>query len=163
MEESVNEMPLETEASEETAVEDGDVLADGELLAAAEALRSVYPDFDLSEAMKDPVFSGMVRGESRPTLRQIYELCRQDAIVEARVSQALQAAVDEAVSAAVQAAVSDTEQNLLSHIRARGQRPTESGLYAAQGIRTHPAVSRLTRDDRAKLAKRASRGETIRL
>ena len=65
------------------------------------------------------------------------------------------------MSAAVAEAVRETEERLLSHIRARGQRPSEVGTGGAAGIRMHPAVNRLTRKERAMLAKRAENGETI--
>ena len=63
----------------------------------------------------------------------------------------------------MESAVKESEERLLSHIRARGQRPAENGVTAAVGIRMHPAVERLTHRERAMLAKRAEDGETIRL
>jgi hypothetical protein len=36
-------------------------------------------------------------------------------------------------------------------------------MSAAAGVRMHPAVNRLTRRERAMLAKRAEDGETIKL
>ncbi|MBQ9781036.1 MAG: hypothetical protein IJW00_08835 [Clostridia bacterium] len=142
-------------------------LLSAELLAEAEQLRESYPDFDLDTQMSDPLFGGLVRGEIHPSLRQIYELCHSGEIMRQRVEEEVSAAVAQAVEAAVSAAVTrtvtDTEQRMLSQIRARGQRPQESGLNAALGVRTHPAVGRLTKADREKLARRASRGETIRL
>ena len=72
-------------------------------------------------------------------------------------------AVASAVTEAVTAAVQETEERLLSHIRARGQRPSEVGTEGRGGIRMHPAVNRLTRKERAMLARRAENGETIHL
>ncbi len=138
---------------------------DDDLVAEAEALREVYPGFDLAEQMKDPLFRGILKGEINLNLRQVYELCHGGEIVkqkvDAAVATAVKEAVDQAVSDAVIKAVSETEARVLSGIRARGQRPRESGLNAAQGVRTHPAVGRLTKADREKLARRAFRGETI--
>ena len=137
------------------------------LWGEAEALRERYPDFDLEAQMEHPVFRGLVNGEIHPDLRMVYELCHQEELtqkkVEAAVSAAVAEAVDQAVAAAVERTVAETEQRMLSRIRARGQRPSESGLNAALGVRAHPAVGRLTKDDRERLARRASRGETIRL
>lgn len=137
------------------------------LLAEAELLKEAYPDFELETQMQDPLFRGLLRGEIHPGLKQVYELCHGGEImkqrVETAVSETLAKAVDHAVAEAVAKTVIETEERMLSRIRARGQRPAESGLNAALGVRAHPAVDRLTKADREKLARRASRGETIRL
>ena len=152
-------MPAE-ESAAETAL-------DEQLTAEAEALKLIYPDFDLETQMSSPTFGAILRGEARPTLKQIYELCHQEEMVREKVNETVARAVSEAVEKAVSEAVSrtvaETEQRMLSQIRARGQRPAESGGHAALGVRTHPAVDRLTKADREGLARRASRGETIRL
>ncbi|MBQ3507922.1 MAG: hypothetical protein IJA91_05155 [Clostridia bacterium] len=137
------------------------------LLAEAEELREIYPHFDLASEMEHPVMGVLLRGEEKPTLRQLYEAVHMEDILEGRVSSAVEAqisrAVESAVAEAVSAAVRDCEERLLGHIRARGQRPSENGLNAATGIRMHPAVDRLTRRERAMLAKRAENGETVQL
>ncbi len=117
----------------------------------AEALRAVYPTFDLEREMKDPAFRGLVCGEVRPTLAQAYTLCHGEELVA------------EAVRAAVEAAVAEAESRLTEHIAARGLRPCENGLSARGAVRMHPSVDHLTREDRAMLARRAGRGESIRL
>ena len=130
-----------------------------DLTAQADALKAVYPDFDLDAALDHPILGGLLRGEGQPTLRQLYEaVCWEDISAER-----VRAAVDREVSRVVESAVKESEERLLSHIRARGQRPAENGVTAAVGIRMHPAVERLTRRERAMLAKRAEDGETIRL
>ena len=142
---------------------------DDELLAEAEGVRAVYPHFDLTAELSHPVLGAILRGEVKPTLRQLYEAVHLDEILESRVASGVQAQVDEAVTSAVSEAVSaavaeavrETEERLLSHIRARGQRPSEVGTVGGGGIRMHPAVNRLTRKERAMLAKRAENGETI--
>lgn len=153
--------------TQETAEVSADTPGETGLWEEAAALKQSYPDFDLEDQMKDPLFKGLVEGAIRPDLRMIYELCHSGEItqkkVEAAVSAAVAEAVEQAVAAAVERTVTETEQRMLSRIRARGQRPAESGLNAALGVRAHPAVGRLTRDDRERLARRASRGETIRL
>lgn len=131
-----------------------------------EEVREVYPDFDPEAALADPTLGALLRGEIRPTLRQLYEAVHLDDILDSRVSCAVEArvaaAVEAAVSEAVAATVRETEERLLGHIRARGQRPAENGVSASAGVRMHPAVSRLTRRERAMLAKRAENGETIK-
>ncbi len=170
-------------------VSDTDRITHGE---EAEALRRIYPSFDAEREMQDPMFRALALGEVRPTLRQVYELChaaelsgaadepsappaeepaQTDAAVHApataAASEAGAAAIETAVAAAVAssvaAAVAEAEERLLAHIRARGYRPPENGLSASGGVRMHPAVDRLTRSDRERLAERASRGECITL
>ncbi|MCQ2430388.1 MAG: hypothetical protein MJ192_08660 [Clostridia bacterium] len=117
----------------------------------ARALREDYPAFDMEREMQDRTFRDLVSGAVRPTLRQAYELCHR--------AELTAAAVDTAVTAAVRQA----EEDLLAHIRARGQRPAENGTTSAGAVQTHPSVDRLTRSDRADLARRAERGEHVRL
>ena len=117
----------------------------------ARALREVYPDFDMEREMQDPAFRNVITGAVRPTIRQAYELCHRDAL-EAQ-----------AVHDAVETAVRRAEENLLAHIRARGQRPQENGTSDMGAVQTHPNVDRLTRSERAALAKRAAQGEHILL
>ena len=157
------------EVSEEAASAEAAPAFDAALLTEAEGVRAVYPHFDLTAELSHPVLGAILRGEVKPTLRQLYEAVHLDEILESRVASGVQAQVDEAVTSAVSEAVSaavaeavrETEERLLSHIRARGQRPSEVGTGGAAGIRMHPAVNRLTRKERAMLAKRAENGETI--
>ena len=140
---------------------------DRTLLAEAEGVRAVYPEFDLTAELSHPIMGAILRGEVKPTLRQLYEAVHLEDILESRVASGVQAQVAEAVTGAVAeavaAAVRETEEKLLSHIHARGQRPSEMGMAGKGGIRMHPAVNRLTRKERAMLAKRAENGETIQL
>lgn len=137
-----------------------------DLAAEAEALKAVYPGFDLAAEMHHPVLGALLRGEEKPTLRQLYEAVHWEDMTAERVRSEVEAAVgktvEEAVTLAVAEAVQESEARLLSHIRARGLRPSENGVSAAVGIRMHPAVERLTRRERAMLAKRAENGETIK-
>ncbi len=168
--------PVTEATSERTEVPgalDPDVLPETDFLSEIEArceregLRAVYPDFDAAEALADPVLGGLLRGEQQPTLRQLYEAVHMERLLEARMASAVQARVDEtvaqAVAEAVTLAVRESEERLLGHIRARGQRPAENGMSGASGVRMHPAVDRLTRRDRAMLARRAESGETVLL
>jgi hypothetical protein len=164
-------IPMEA-ASAETTVETAeeisagaDSMTDPSFLAEVEAVRAVYPDFDPAAALEHPVLGELMRGQVKPTLRQLYEAVHLEDILENRVTARVQAQVAEEVSSAVAdavaAAVRETEERLLANIRARGQRPAEVGAVSGAGIRMHPAVNRLTRRERAMLAKRAENGETI--
>lgn len=164
-------MNVGTDSEEAVSAAEAEVAAvSDELAAEVEALRAEYPDFDLAAEMAHPVMGALLRGEGKPTLRQLYEAVHMEAITAGRVARAVEAAVAEAVKTAetavaeaVESAVRESEERLLEHIRARGRRPVENGLRAALGIRMHPAVGRLTRRERAMLAKRAEDGETIQL
>ncbi len=135
--------------------------------AEEERMRELYPTFDPDAALEHPILGALLRGESTPTLRQLFEATHMESLVEARVQSRLDAelerALSEAIPAAVATAVAENEERLLAHIRARGQRPVENGTSASVGIRMHPAVDRLTRRERAMLAERAERGESVRL
>ena len=135
------------------------------LLAEAEGVRAVYPHFDLTAELSHPVLGAILRGEVKPTLRQLYEATHLEEILESRVTAGVQAQVTDAVTRAVADAVAEavgkTEERLLASIHARGQRPSEVGMAGGGGIRMHPAVNRLTRKERAMLARRAENGETI--
>ena len=171
-EEAVSEEATSEEVtSEEIALEE-DVVPDTNmvyeaLLAEAEGVRAVYPHFDLTAELSHPVLGAILRGETKPTLRQLYEAVHLEEILESRVTAGVEAQVTDAVACAVADAVAETarltEERLLASIHARGQRPSEVGMAGGGGIRMHPAVNRLTRKERAMLARRAENGETIQL
>ncbi len=161
MADASSELPLE-EANEDSAL-----YHEIRCRAEAEGLTELYPDFDPAAALADLDLGPILRGQSQPTLRHLYEATHMDALVERRVNAAVAAKVSAAVAAAVEEAVAtavrESEERLLGHIRARGTRPAENGTVSAPGIRLHPAVERLTRRERAMLALRAERGETVEL
>ena len=160
----VTEEPISEEIPSDTPNPGG---VDQTLLTEAEGVRAVYPHFDLTAELSHPVLGAILRGEVKPTLRQLYEAVHLEDILESRVASRVHARLSEAgsgaVAAAVAAAVRESEERLLSHIRAHGQRPSEVGTVGGGGIRMHPAVNRLTRKERAMLARRAENGETIEL
>ena len=73
----------------------------------------------------------------------------------------MQEKIDAAVRAAVLQARKETEQAVTDSIRARGLRPTESALAPGVSARTFSGASRLSRADRAEMARRAAKGERI--
>ena len=158
----VTEEPISEEIPSDTPNPGG---VDQTLLTEAEGVRAVYPHFDLTAELSHPVLGAILRGEAKPTLRQLYEAVHLEDILESRVAAGVQAQVDkvvtDAVAEAVAVAVRETEERILSNIHARGQRPDEVGMAGGGGIRMHPAVNRLTRKERAMLARRAENGETI--
>lgn len=74
-----------------------------------------------------------------------------------------QEALEKQLRAAVESTRAETEQRLLASIRARGMRPTESALGALQGNALRRDASQLSRAQRAEVARRAAKGERIKL
>lgn len=54
-----------------------------------------------------------------------------------------------------------TERAVVENIRARGSRPQENGTNAQSAFTVKDDVSKLTKEDRKKIAERAARGEVI--
>jgi hypothetical protein len=54
-----------------------------------------------------------------------------------------------------------TSKATADNIRARGNRPKENAGSATPGVQYKSDVSKLTKKDRAEIAKRVARGETI--
>lgn len=165
--------PLAADAEPRCAAADMPTM-EASFRAEAEALRERYPGFDPEAAWVDPRIGGVMRGEGRLTLRQIYEAVSFDRLMEERIAAHAAAgeasvdarvaeAVERAVGAAVDAAVQASEERLLDHLRLNGARPAENGTSGESGIRMQFAVDRLTRKERAMLADRAQNGEFVHL
>lgn len=73
----------------------------------------------------------------------------------------LNEAIDAAVRVAVERAREETERAVTESIRARGLRPTESALTPGVSGALMGGALRLTRAERAEMARRAARGERI--
>ena len=77
-------------------------------------LRASYPDADPEQDMNDPVFRGLVCGEIKPTLRQVYELFHRDRLTAAAVGNAVSDALAREIPPAVETAVAAAEQRFSS-------------------------------------------------
>lgn len=110
-----------------------------------EAMKAVYPNFDFAQESQNERFIGLLT--KGVDVRTAYEVVHNDEII----------------SGAMQFATQKATEKTVNNIRARGMRPDEGGLG------THPAgdgqldVSKLTKQQRADMAKRALRGEEITL
>lgn len=62
---------------------------------------------------------------------------------------------------AMATAASNTEKSVVSNIRAKGSRPIENGTAAQSAFTIKDDVSKLSKKDRADIARRAARGEKI--
>lgn len=92
---------------------------------------------------------------------------RKNASAEIAASEQRAGITEEALQQAVETAVAkarlETEARLLAGIRARGLRPTENALVGGTGTALRADASRLSRAQRAEIARRAAEGERIKL
>ena len=109
----------------------------------AEQARSLYPSFDLSAEVQNPQFLSMLR--AGVPVRHAYEVVHMDEI-KAGVAQLTAQA---------------TEKQVVDGIRARGARPQENGTKAQSAFTVKDDVSKLSKKDRAEIARRAMMGEKI--
>ncbi|MBQ3021948.1 MAG: hypothetical protein IJD91_01295 [Clostridia bacterium] len=110
----------------------------------ADELRSLYPDMDLAVELENPDFVRLLTAtdeQYRMPMKQIYEMIHHAEIVEAEKKK----------TAAAYA------QSVNKNI----SRPVENGVGNQNAVSHKSDVSKLTRKERAELAKRAMRGETI--
>ena len=110
----------------------------------AQALRELYPDMDLNKELENPEFVRLLTAadeQYRMPMKKIYELIHHEDIVKA------------------------TEKRVASayaqSVNANKSRPVENGVGNNSAVSSNSDVSKLTRKERAELAKRASLGETI--
>ena len=102
-------------------------------------VQTEYPGFDLRAELRDRGFFRLVR--SGVPVRQAYELRHME---EIKAKAARNAA-----------------QQMAAHMRARSARPTENGTSSRSAVAVKSDVSKLTSAERAEIARRVARGETI--
>lgn len=111
----------------------------------SEALKGIYPNFDFEAEAGNETFTRLLR--SGVDVRTAYEVAHHDEII----------------SGAMQFTAQKVQEKTVNDIRARGMRPSEGGLGENPAGEGRLDVSKLTRAQRAEMAKRASRGEIITL
>lgn len=109
----------------------------------AQELRGLYPHFDLGAEMQNRQFMSMLR--SGVPVKTAYEVAHMEEIKMAVEKSAAKAA----------------EKQVVDAIRAKGMRPAENGTAAQSGFTVKDDVSKLSRKDRAEIARRVARGEKI--
>lgn len=109
----------------------------------AYAMRELYPHFDLGTEMQDRQFMSMLK--SGVPVRTAYEVRHMEEIKKA----------------VEQSAAKATEKQVVDTIRAKGMRPAENGTAAQSGFTVKDDVSKLSKKDRAEIARRVARGEKI--
>ena len=103
--------------------------------------KEAYPDFDFEKEIKNPEFMRLLR--LGVGVKNAYEVANIDAILEKNTQAA--------------------EKKVVDSIRLKGNRPVENGSEGASGILLSGNASKLSRKERAELAKRAAKGERISL
>ena len=111
----------------------------------AEELRQLAPDFDLERESGDPAFRALL--EKGLTVKQAFILQYFDRLL----------------AAAAHLASREAERRLTADLRARGARPQENGTAGAGPFPLGDAAGSLTKKQRAEIADRVRRGETVRL
>ena len=111
------------------------------LRAQAEETRNIYPEFDFKKEIKNPEFARLLK--LGVGVKTAYEVANIDAILENNTKNA--------------------EKKVVDSIRLKGNRPVENGSEGAAGILLSGNASKLSRKERAELAKRAAKGERISL
>lgn len=110
----------------------------------SEAIKSVYPSFDLRTELRDPRFTDLLR--NNVDVRTAYEVIHKDEIIPA----------------AMQLAAKTVEQKLTNKIIANGARPVENGNSSQASTVVKSDVSQLSKADRAEIIRRVQRGEKIK-
>ena len=107
----------------------------------ASETKEVYPEFDFEKEIRNPEFMRLLR--LGVGVKNAYEVANIDAILEKNTQAA--------------------EKKVVDSIRLKGNRPVENGSEGASGILLSGNASKLSRKERAELARRAAKGERISL
>lgn len=110
----------------------------------AEQVKGVYPSFDLNAEVKNQQFLSMLK--SGVPMQHAYEVVHLDDI--------------KAGVAKMQAKA--TERQVVDGIRAKGARPQENGTTSQSAFTVKDDVGKLTKAERAEIARRVARGEIIK-
>lgn len=117
----------------------------------AETLRQIYPEFDLMKEIQNSKFAGLIAAkneETRVSLQTAYEVCHMDEMRQMAARNAAKAA----------------ESNTIQSIRAGAHRPKEAGSGTEAAVTQGKIdITKLTREQRREIERRAERGERITL
>lgn len=108
-----------------------------------EAVKQIYPSFNLEAEMQNPEFLNLLK--NNVNLRTAYEVMHRDEIIPA----------------AMQFAAQTVEKNLANKIAANGARPVENGLGGQAPSVTKSDVSQLSPKDLKEIQRRVANGERI--
>lgn len=105
--------------------------------------KEAYPEFDVSVESQNPQFVALLKAGT--PMKHAYEVIH----------------LDDIKGSVARSTAAQTERNVVEGIRNKGARPAENGLNSQSGVIVKSDVSKLTKADRAEIAKRAARGENI--
>ena len=110
----------------------------------AEGMKELYPDFNLAAELENDQFRALIS-----TKNPQYQISMEDAYKLIHHDDLMKAAEAEAAA------------KFAKSVNARAMRPSENGLGNQSGITVKNDVSKLTKKDRAEIARRVARGEKI--
>ena len=110
----------------------------------AEAIKQVYPSFDMNAEMNNPKFLDLLK--SNIDVRTAYEVLHKDEIIPA----------------AMQFTAKTVESKIAKKIAAQASRPIENGVSSGSPAVVKNDVTQLTKADRQEIIRRVQRGEKIR-
>lgn len=132
------------EAMENRQRQDRNRKAYEELVRQSESVKSVYPGFDLKSEMENPNFGRLIA--AGVDARTAYEVVHRDEIQPAMAQHIAQ----------------KTAERIANNIQSGARRPAENGANSQNSAVTKTDVTKLTKEDRAEIARRVARGEKIR-
>ena len=109
----------------------------------AQEVKAKFPKFDLSTELQNPNFTAMLRAGT--PVEHAYKVLH----------------FDELMDNAMQVTAANTEKRVVGNVRARGNRPAENGTAAQSAFTIKDDVSKLSKKERAEVARRAMRGDNI--
>ena len=115
-----------------------------ELLKQSDEVMKVYPTYNLATEMANPDFARLVA--NGVNAKTAYEVVHKDEIQPAMA----------------QYIANQTAQKIANDIQAGQRRPAENGANSQSSSVVKTDVTKLTKEDRAEIARRVARGETIR-
>ena len=109
----------------------------------AEGMQEMYPGFDFRSEIRNRDFQGLLRAGI--PVQKAYELIHMEEIKQAAARSAAQTA----------------SQQMQANLKAKQSRPAENGTSSKTAVIVKNDVSKLTRAERAEVARRAMLGEHI--
>lgn len=115
------------------------------LQSDAQALKQVYPDFDLDAEMENPMFERLVWGSGVP-MQTAYEVVHRDQIL----------------AQGMQYATQQTREQISNNIQAGMNRPQEGGLSRQSSSLSQPGGPKTwTKEEREAIKNRVKSGERV--
>lgn len=109
----------------------------------AESVKQQFPDFDLQKELENPQFASLLR--ANVDVATAFQVIHKD----------------ELIPAAMQYTAREVQNKMASSVAANNARPKENGIGNGASAIVKTDVSKLTKADRAEIARRVARGERI--